>query len=176
MNPARLLVCVLGLSLLHLSCDKPTEAKELAFTSSAPAFSVAYPSEWKSEKPRTSDEVFRVTDSAAVPTLAVSVYGQTEAGIINDKYPDRFIGALKVLFPRAADYKLVSGKLIALADGTSAAETCCEWTWEDGATRLTSWNVSAVKDRNLVSVTCTGMQNTPGDLLAKYPRTLKFTK
>jgi len=71
---------------------------------------------------------------------------------------------------------MLTHELVSLQDGTRAAQTCCEWTWEDGATRLVSYNVSAVKDHKLVSVTCTGLQSTPAEQLARYPRTLKFTR
>lgn len=71
---------------------------------------------------------------------------------------------------------MLTHELVSLQDGTRAAQTCCEWTWEDGATRLVSYNVSAVKDHKLVSVTCTGLQSTPTEQLARYPRTLKFTR
>ena len=137
---------------------------------------MTYPDTWKPEKPRYPNEVFRVTEPPALPSLAVSVYEQSDPKIIDEQYGEKFIGSLKTLFPRASAYKLVSSKLFTLADGTRAVELFCEWTWEDGATVLASANVSAVKDQRLVSVTCTGMQAAPAVVLAKYPHTLTFGK
>ena len=176
MNPASLLVFALGLTLAQFHCGKPREVRELAYAGAGGAFSVTYPEPWKPEKPRYPNEVFRVTEPPALPSLAISVYEQSDPRIIDEHYADKFIGSLKALFPRAGGYKLVSSKLISLPDGTPAAELICEWTWEDGATGLASANVSAVKDQRLVSVTCTGMQATPAEVLAKYPRTLKFAR
>lgn len=176
MKPAKGSILLLGLALLAAACGRQEPPKELRYSQASPAFSVAYPDQWKPEKPRYAGEVFRVTDPTALPSLAVSVYGSTGPQIISEKYGENFVGALKALFPRASDYKLLSSKVVALADGTPAAEVACEWTWEDGATRLASFNLSAVKDNNLVSITCTGLQGTSADQLARYPRTLGFGK
>ena len=176
MKPARLLVMALGLALAQFHCGRPAEIRELAYSGADGAFSVTYPDAWKPEKPRYPNEVFRVTEPPALPSLAISVYEQSDPRIIDEQYGERFVGSLKALFPRASAYKLVSSKLITLADGTRAAEVYCEWTWEDGSTVLASSNVAAVKDQRLVSVTCTGMQAAPTAVLAKYPHTLKFGK
>ena len=176
MKPAGSLVLSLGISLLALTCNRLPEGKDRSYTNAVPGFSIAYPDRWQPEKPRYDHEVFRATDPSALPSLAIDTYEPSEPIGIDDQYSDKFMKYLKFLFPRASDFKLVTHELVPLQDGTRAAQTCCEWTWEDGATRLVSYNVSTVKDHKLVSVTCTGLQSTPAEQLARYPRTLKFTR
>jgi hypothetical protein len=175
-QPAGWLVLSLGISLLALTCNRRPEGKDRSYTSAVPAFSISYPDRWQPEKPRYDHEVFRATDPSALPSLAIDTYDPSEANGIDEQYSDKFMKYLKFLFPRASEFKLVAHDLVSLPDGTRAAQTCCEWTWEDGATRLASYNVSAVKDHRLVSVTCTGLQGTPSEQLARYPRTLSFAR
>ena len=175
MNSTRLLACALGLALLPLGCGK-REVKDASYTHTGPAFSLAYPEAWKPEKPRYPNEVFRATDPGTLPTIAVSLYPGTPAAYVDEHYADKFVAGMKSLFPKASDYKVVSSGMTRLQDGTPASEVTCEWTWEDGATRLASCNVSAVKDGSLVSVTCTAVPGLPPDVLGKYPHTLAFGK
>jgi hypothetical protein len=172
-RPSKLLACALGAVLLSFGCGR-REAGDATYTHAGPAFRVTYPEAWKPEKPRYANEAFRATDPSSLPTFAVSLYPGTPPAYVDEHYPEKFVAGLKALFPRASDYKVVASQMVTLADGTRASEVTCEWTWEDGATRLASCNRSAVKDNTLVSVTSTAVPGLPAGILEKVPRSLAF--
>ncbi|ACL01970.1 hypothetical protein Dalk_0261 [Desulfatibacillum aliphaticivorans] len=137
-------------------------------------FTVTFPDHYELQELQ-GDEVFKVANPNMyrIPVFSVNV-AEAKPGQTLDA--QAFVDSVSETMPKAKRFKILSEESIALSDGTPALAIFFKYLYSDGATKLQTASVWAIKDGKSFSTNATTILggDTGPDKLMEVAKSLTF--